>query len=135
MKGVNKAIIIGRLGRDPETRYTQGGSAVTNFSVATSEKWVDKNTGELREQTEWHNVVCFGKLAEIAGEYLLKGAPVYIEGRLQTQSWEQDGVKRYKTEINARELQMLGSKGDGQQRPQHTEVPADDGDFQDDIPF
>ncbi len=133
MSGINKAIIIGHVGRDPETRYTQGGDAVTNFSVATSEKWTDKSTGEIKEQTEWHNVVCWRRLGEVAGEYLRKGSKVYIEGKLQTRSWEQDGVKRYKTEINARELQMLDNKGEG--RPQHAEVPADDGEFQDDIPF
>ena len=101
-RGINKVILIGNLGRDPETRYTQGGSAVTNFSVATSENWRDKQTGENQERTEWHNVVCFARLAEIAGEYLKKGSKVYIEGSLRTSSWEQDGQKRYRTEVMAR---------------------------------
>ncbi len=109
---VNKAIIIGNLGRDPEMRYTQDGNAVANFSVATSERWTDRNTNERREQTEWHRVVCFRRLAEICGEYLHKGSKVYIEGRMQTRSWEgQDGQTRYTTEIVAREMQMLDSRG------------------------
>lgn len=113
-RGINKVILIGNLGRDPETRYTQSGSAVANFSVATSEQWQDRNTNERREQTEWHNVVCFARLAEIAGEYLRKGSKVYVEGRLQTRSWEgQDGQTRSRTEVIARELQMLDSRGAG----------------------
>lgn len=111
---VNKAILIGNLGRDPEMRYTQDGQAVANFSVATSERWTDRNTNERREQTEWHRVVCFRRLAEICGEYLHKGSKVYIEGRLQTRSWDgQDGQTRYTTEIVAREMQMLDSRGGG----------------------
>ncbi len=110
-RGINKVILIGNLGRDPETRYAQSGSAVTNFSVATSESWRDRSSGEQQERTEWHNVVCFARLAEIAGEYLRKGSKVYIEGSLRTSSWEQDGQKRYRTEIMARELQMLDSRG------------------------
>lgn len=111
---VNKAIVIGNLGRDPEMRYTQDGSAVANFTVATSERWTDRGTNEKREQTEWHRVVCFRRLAEICGEYLRKGSKVYIEGRLQTRSWEgQDGQTRYTTEIIAREMQMLDSRGGG----------------------
>ena len=109
MKGVNKVILVGALGRDPETRYTQGGGAVTNFSMATSESWKDKNSGQMQERTEWHNVVTFGRLAEIAGEYLRKGSKVYIEGSLQTSSWEQDGQKKYRTDVKARDLQMLDS--------------------------
>ncbi len=112
-RGINKVILIGNLGRDPETRYAQSGSAVTNFSVATSESWRDRTTGEQQERTEWHNVVCFARLAEIAGEYLRKGSKVYIEGSLRTTSWEQEGQKRYRTEIMARELQMLDSRGGG----------------------
>jgi single-strand DNA-binding protein len=108
---INKAILIGRLGRDPEIRYTQSGMAVANFTVATSEKWKDKNTGEMQERTEWHRIVAFGKLGEICGEYLTKGKQVYIEGRLQTRSWEQDGVTRYTTEIVANEMKMLEPKG------------------------
>ena len=110
-RGINKVILVGNLGRDPETRYAQNGSAVTSFSVATSESWRDRTSGEQQERTEWHNVVCFARLAEIAGEYLRKGSKVYIEGQLRTSSWEQDGVKRYKTDIHAREMQMLDSRG------------------------
>jgi single-strand DNA-binding protein len=110
-RGINKVILIGNLGRDPETRYAQGGGPITNFSVATSENWRDKASGEMQERTEWHYVVCFGRLAEIAGEYLRKGSKVYIEGSLRTSSWEQEGQKRFRTEIMARELQMLDSRG------------------------
>ena len=101
-RGINKVILIGNLGRDPETRYSQRGTPVTNFSVATSESWRDRQSGEQQERTEWHNVVCFARLAEIAGEYLKKGSKVYIEGSLRTSSWEQDGQKRYRTEIAER---------------------------------
>lgn len=110
-RGVNKVILVGNLGRDPETRYTQAGSAVARFSVATSEGWRDKSTQEMQERTEWHNVVCFARLAEIAGEYLRKGSKVYIEGSLRTSSWEQDGQTKYRTEIIGREMQMLDSRG------------------------
>lgn len=111
---INKVILIGNLGRDPEIRYTQNQSAVANFSVATSERWTDRATNERREQTEWHRVVCFQRLAEICGEYLHKGSKVYIEGRLQTRSWEgQDGQTRYTTEVVARDMQMLDSRGGG----------------------
>ncbi|MDY6905246.1 MAG: single-stranded DNA-binding protein [Thermodesulfobacteriota bacterium] len=110
MSGLNKAMIIGRLGRDPEVRYTQDGRAVTNFSVATSEEWKDKTTGEKNERTEWHRIVAFGRLGEICGEYLAKGKLVYVEGRLQTRSWEKDGVTRYTTEIVASGMQMLESR-------------------------
>ena len=115
-RGINKVMLIGNLGRDPETRYAQNGSAVTRFSIATSESWKDRTSGEQHERTEWHNVVCFARLAEIAGEYLRKGSKVYVEGSLRTSSWEANGEKKYRTEINARELQMLdsrGSMGDG----------------------
>ena len=111
---INKAILVGNLGRDPEMRYTQDGQAVANFTVATSERWTDRSSNERREQTEWHRVVCFRRLAEICGEYLHKGSKVYIEGRLQTRSWEgQDGQTRYTTEIVARDMKMLDSRGGG----------------------
>ncbi len=115
MSGVNKAILLGHLGRDPEIRYTQGGSAVCNFSVATSESYTPKDGGDRVEKTEWHNIVAFDKLAEICGEYLYKGKQVYIEGRIQTSNWEKDGVKHYKTEIIAYTMQMIGG-GDKQDR-------------------
>ena len=99
VRGINKVILVGRLGKDPEVRYIPNGGAVANLQVATSESWRDKQTGEMREQTEWHRVVLFGKLAEVAGEYLRKGAQVYIEGQLRTRSWEDNGITRYVTEI------------------------------------
>ena len=109
---LNKASLIGRLGGDPEVRYTQSGTAVANFTVATSERWKDKD-GQQQEQTEWHRIVAFARLGEICGEYLSKGSLVYIEGRIQTRSWDdKDGNKRYTTEIVAREMKMLGSKND-----------------------
>lgn len=110
MAGINKVILVGNLGKDPEVRYTQDGKAVAQFSIATSEEWKDKNTGEKREKTEWHRVVAFGRLGEICGEYLSKGRQVYIEGRLQTSSYEKDGITRYSTDIIADKMQMLGSK-------------------------
>ncbi len=117
MAGINKAIIVGRLGKDPEMRYMPDGTAVASFSVATSEDWKDKSTGEKKERTEWHRIVAFRKLGEICGEYLSKGKLVYIEGRLQTRSWDdKDGNKRYTTEIVASDMQMLGSKEDGARR-------------------
>ncbi|MFO7838772.1 MAG: single-stranded DNA-binding protein, partial [Desulfosalsimonadaceae bacterium] len=116
-KGLNKAILIGRLGKDPEIRYTQDGRAVANFTIATNEEWKDKNTGEKRERTEWHRIVAFGKLGEICGEYLSKGRLVYVEGRLQTRSWEQDGVTKYTTEIVAGDMQMLEAKNAGASQP------------------
>ena len=154
-RGVNKVILVGNLGRDPETRYTQGGSAVTQFSIATSDSWRDKASGEQQDRTEWHNVVCFARLAEIAGEYLRKGSKVYIEGSLRTSNWEQDGQKRYRTEIMARELQMLDSRSQvGDQGasfqndsygksaddqfsggPSTNDSTIADEDFEDDIPF
>ncbi len=125
MASVNKVILIGNLGRDPETRYMPDGGAITNISVATTEAWKDKN-GEKQEKTEWHRVAFFGKLAEIAGEYLKKGSQVYVEGRLQTRKWQdKEGVDKYTTEIVADRMQMLGSRqgmgGGGADR----EAPAD----------
>ena len=117
MASVNKVIIVGNLGKDPETRYAPSGDAVTNIVVATTETWKDKTSGEKREATEWHRVVFFGKLAEIAGQYLKKGSQVYLEGKLKTRKWQdKDGQDRFTTEINADEMKMLGSKGDGQQQ-------------------
>jgi single-strand DNA-binding protein len=150
-RGINKVILIGNLGADPETKYSQGGNAVTRLRVATSEGWRDKQTGEQQERTEWHTVVCFSRLAEIAGEFLRKGSKVYIEGSLSTSSWEQDGQKRYKTEVIARDLQMLDGRGSGgggagegapsgfeprRQQPAENRptLPEEDG-FDDDIPF
>jgi single-strand DNA-binding protein len=151
-RGINKVILIGNLGRDPETRYTQGGTPVTNFSVATSENWKDRQSGEQQERTEWHNVVCFARLAEIAGEYLKKGSKVYIEGSLRTSDWERDGQKHYRTEVIARDMQMLDSRGGGaptgfessssgssydrgQPQPASNAATLSDDDFDDDIPF
>ena len=107
---INKAMIIGNLGQDPEKKVSENGTVITTFSVATTEKWKDKNSGETIEQTEWHRVVAFRRLAEICAEYLRKGSRVYIEGKLQTRSWEKDGVKRYSTEIVAQEMKMLDSR-------------------------
>ena len=113
-RGVNKVILVGNLGADPETRYTASGSAVTNIRLATAESWRDKQSGEQQERTEWHRVVFFSRLAEIAAEYLRKGSQCYIEGRIQTRKWQgQDGQDRYTTEIVAAEMQMLGSRGSG----------------------
>ena len=144
MAGINKAIIVGRLGRDPEVRYTPDGTAVANFSIATSEEWKDKNTGEKKERTEWHRIVAWRRLGEICGEYLSKGRQVYVEGKLQTRSWEQDGVTKYSTEIVASDVQFLGGRDDnaGGGRPARSQT-ADQGypeppmaDTQDDdIPF
>ena len=111
-RGINKVILIGNLGADPETRHTAGGNAVTNLRVATSESWRDKQTGEQRENTEWHNVVLFGRLGEVAGEYLRKGSKVYLEGRLQTRKWQdRDGNDRWTTEVIANDMQMLDTRG------------------------
>jgi single-strand DNA-binding protein len=164
-RGVNKVILIGNVGGDPETRYLPNGNAVTNLTLATTDSWKDKQTGQQQDRTEWHRVVFFGKLAEIAGEYLRKGSQCYIEGRLQTREWEKDGVKRYTTEIVVDmngTLQLLGGRGGNeggdsaprQQRPQReqqapqqqapresrpqpaAQQPAPDYDsFDDDIPF
>ena len=158
-RGINKVILIGNLGNDPETRYTQSGSAVTNISLATSETWKDKQTGQPQERTEWHRVVFFNRLAEIAGEYLRKGSKVYVEGSLRTRKWQdQSGQDRYTTEIVANEMQMLDSRGSGQGAPypeqdfsseprsggapapqagggSQAQPPASFDDFDDDIPF
>ncbi len=150
-RGVNKVILIGNLGRDPEIRYMPNGQAVANITIATSESWKDKNTGEQQEKTEWHRIVFFRRLAEIAGEYLKKGSKVYIEGKLQTRKWQDNqGQDRYTTEILANELQMLDSRGsssnnfanDMSQDSGYNEpasapkaAPVAAGDFDDDIPF
>ena len=111
MASVNKVILIGNLGRDPETRYTADGAAVTNITIATSDRWKDKATGEMKEATEWHKIAFFGRLAEIAGEYLKKGRPVYVEGKLRTRKWQdKEGQDRYTTEVIADNMQMLGSR-------------------------
>jgi single-strand DNA-binding protein len=113
-RGINKAILIGNLGADPETRYTAGGTAVTNVNLATSDSWRDKSSGEMQERTEWHRVVFFARLAEVAGEYLRKGSKIYVEGRIQTRKWQnKEGQDVYTTEIVANEMQMLDSKGGG----------------------
>ena len=114
MAGLNKVMLIGNLGRDPEIRYSQQGTAMVNFSIATSEQWNDKNTGEKQERTEWHRVVAFGKPAEILEKYLSKGSKVYIEGRIQTRNYEKDGQTHYTTEIVVREFQFLGGRQDNQ---------------------
>lgn len=110
-RGVNKVILVGNLGNDPEVRYMPNGNAVANVTLATSETWKDKNTGEQQEKTEWHRVIFFNRLAEIVEQYVKKGSKLYIEGRLQTRSWEKEGQKHYTTEIVASELQMLDSRG------------------------
>ena len=158
-RGVNKVILLGNLGADPETRYTASGSAVTNIRLATTDSWRDRQSGEQQERTEWHRVVFFSRLAEVAAEYLRKGSQCYIEGRIQTRKWQgQDGQDRYTTEIVANEMQMLGSRGGGgggapQSRRREEDsgsawpgggqggsapAPASSGppdDFDDDIPF
>ena len=156
-RGINKVILVGNLGNDPETRFMPSGGAVTNVSLATSRAWKDKNTGQPQEQTEWHRVVFFNRLAEIAGEYLKKGSKVYVEGSLRTNKWQdKDGNDRYTTEIIANELQMLDTKGGpgdfsqgasnpqsaqssgqsgGQPAPQVTQVDNAMDNFDDDIPF
>ena len=151
-RGVNKVILIGNLGQDPEVRYMPNGGAVCNITVATSETWKDKNTGEQQERTEWHRVVMFRRLAEIAGEYLRKGSKVYLEGRLQTRKWQdQNGNDRWTTEIIADEMQMLDSRGggsadfaprqpaaqssqQGQQAQPQSSAPPVDNSYDDDIP-
>jgi single-strand DNA-binding protein len=113
-RGINKVILVGNLGQDPDTRYMPSGSAVTNLRIATSEQWKDKQTGEQKERTEWHNVAMFGRLAEIAAEYLRKGSQVYIEGKLRTRKWQdKQGADRWTTEVIADEMQMLGGRGGG----------------------
>lgn len=154
-RGVNKVILIGNLGADPETRFMPSGGAVTKVKMATSESWKDKNTGEPKERTEWHTVLFFNRLAEVAGEYLHKGAKIYVEGQIRTRKWQgQDGQDRWTTEIIAKEMQMLdtrgpdnsqqgGQQGGGNSRPQQ-QAPTqqssiddgyNDGGFDDDIPF
>ena len=163
-RGINKVILVGTCGKDPDTRYMPSGGAVSNISIATNEQWTDKQSGQKQERTEWHNVVFFGRLGEIAGEYLKKGSQVYIEGKLKTEQYEKDGITRYSTKIIASEMQMLGGRasggdfsanqssgaakpqydnqaqnqnqGQGQNQPmsQPVAATADDG-FDDDIPF
>jgi single-strand DNA-binding protein len=117
-RGINKVILVGNLGRDPEIRYTANGAAVANVTVATSESWKDKTTGEQQEKTEWHRIVFFNRLAEIVGEYLKKGSQIYVEGKLQTRKWQdQSGQDRYTTEVVGNEMQMLGSRGGGSSMP------------------
>lgn len=148
MASVNKVIIVGNVGRDPETRYMPSGDAVTNISVATSDRYKDKQTGEMKENTEWHRIAFFGKLAEIAGQYLKKGSQVYVEGRLRTRKWtDQSGQEKYSTEIIADSMQMLGARmagsGDAAEprsRSKPTDstsnqAPAGLGTMDDDIPF
>ncbi len=140
MSSVNKALIIGNLGQDPEIKYTQSGSPVANLSVATSERWKDKNTGEQKEQTEWHRVVVFGRLAEIAEQYLKKGSKIFIEGKIQTRNWEDaDGNKKYTTEVVAREMTMLDSKASMSSDAPSSDSPSKetpkDESFEEDIPF
>jgi len=126
-RGVNKVILVGNVGQDPETRYLPNGGAVTNLSIATSETWKDKNTGEAQERTEWHRVTFYQRLAEIVAEYVRKGSKIYVEGSLRTRSWEQDGVKRYATEVIANEMQMLdtrsGGDSQGSYQPQQSSAP------------
>ena len=151
-KGINKVILVGNVGGDPEMRHTPSGSAVTNLTLATSESWTDKQSGQRQERTEWHLVVFFNRLAEVTKQYVTKGSKIYIEGQLRTRQWEQDGIKRYTTEIVAAEMQMLdsrqGSQGfapQGQQQAQQSQQPQGQqqqppqggfaSDFDDDIPF
>ncbi|MCP3681040.1 MAG: single-stranded DNA-binding protein [Gammaproteobacteria bacterium] len=155
-RGINKVILIGNLGADPEVRYLPSGKAVTSLSLATSESWKDRQSGEMQERTEWHRISLFDRLAEIAGQYLKKGSKVYVEGRLQTHKWQdRDGNDRYTTEVIANTMQMLDSRGGGMpagvSRESYTEAPrqpatppaqqqpaaamATDGGFDDDIPF
>jgi len=155
-RGINKVILVGNLGQDPETRAMPSGSSVTNLRIATSESWKDKQSGEMKERTEWHSVAMFGRLAEIAGEYLRKGSQVYIEGSLRTRKWQdKQGNDRYTTEIIANEMQMLGSRGGGgaasggqgagrsrgggSEGDEYSQAPVasstEKDDFDDDIPF
>jgi len=142
MASVNKVIIVGNLGADPEARHTASGEMVCNINVATTETWKDKNSGERKEATEWHRVVFFGRTAEVASEYLRKGAQVYVEGRLQTRKWQdKEGEYRYTTEIRGDQMKMLGSKSDARQEPQRarpTQAQPEPGAFDgmdDDVPF
>jgi single-strand DNA-binding protein len=142
MSSVNKVIVIGNVGQDPEVKVLNSGNAVCNLSIATSEKWKDKATGERKEHTEWHRVSLFGRLAEIAGEYVRKGSKIYVEGRLRTRKWQdKDGSDRYTTEVLGDSLQLLDKRGDGERAPYRqpasepakAAAPADD--FDDEIPF
>tara|TARA_B100001079_G_scaffold262164_1_gene264031 strand:- start:218 stop:655 length:438 start_codon:yes stop_codon:yes gene_type:complete len=141
--GINKVILVGNLGQDPEIKYTAGGAAVTTLSLATSESWKDKDTGTDQEKTEWHRVVLWRRLAEIAGEYLKKGSKVYIEGQLQTRKWEQDGQTRYTTEVIGRDMQFLDSRGNSSGNSSYenssqdmgSQDLPDSGITDDDIPF
>lgn len=159
MASVNKVILVGNLGRDPETRYAPSGDAICNVTIATTDSWKDRNSGEKKEQTEWHRVVFFGKLAEIAGQYLKKGSQVYVEGSLRTRKWQdKEGQERYTTEIRADAMQMLGRREGGEapmrggddfdggsaprrpapqreSRQESSPPPGNFGDFDDDIPF
>ena len=148
MASINKVIVVGNLGKDPETRYMPNGEAVTNITVATTDSWKDKNTGEKKDQTEWHRITFYRKLAEVAGQYLKKGSQVYIEGRLQTRKWaDKGGVERYTTEIIADVMQMLGGRPSGdvsantntnaRSKPKQQSTPSAAGfeDMDDDIPF
>ena len=142
--GINKVILVGNLGQDPEVKYTAGGAAVTTLSLATSESWKDKDTGSDQERTEWHRVVLWRRLAEIAGEYLKKGSKVYIEGQLQTRKWEQDGQTRYTTDVIGRDMQFLDSRGNSSSnnssyedtnQDMGSQSMPDSGITDDDIPF
>jgi single-strand DNA-binding protein len=144
-RGVNKVILVGNLGKDPETKYMPSGDCVCNFSIATTESWKDKGSGEKIEKTEWHNIVMFRRLAEVAGEYLRKGSQVYIEGKLKTRKWQdKSGADRWTTEIEAREMQMLGARGGDagmgaparqQSAPPPAAAAGGGPDYEDDIPF
>ena len=141
-RGINKVILVGNLGADPETRYTAGGSAVTKIRIATSETWRDKQSGEQQERTEWHRVTFFGRLAEIAGSHARKGSPIYVEGTMSSSEWtDKDGVRRNRTEINARELILLNGGGDAQTAPRARPVRGkardgeERGEVVEDIPF
>lgn len=144
MSSINKSIIIGNAGKDPEIRYLSDGSAVVNITVATSEKWKDKATGEQKEATEWHRIVLYGKVAEIAGEYIKKGSSAYYEGKLKTRKWtDQSGIERYTTEIVCDKLQLLGGKPQAESQPEKRPAPSRKpstppqsiADLDDDIPF
>ncbi len=142
MRGVNKVILIGTLGRDPEVKATQNGQSVASLSVATSEQWTDKASGEKTEKTEWHKVTIWGKLADIAGQYLRKGSSVYLEGKIQTRKWQdQNGQDRYSTEIVADQMQMLGGKGgnhsdsEAPPPPKPPKAAPQASSFEDEIPF
>lgn len=133
-RGVNKCIIVGSVGKDPEVRVTQQGDCIVNFSVATTESWKDKQ-GQKQEATEWHRICAFGKLAEIIRDYVVKGSKVYVDGKLKTRSYEKDGVKMYTTEIVASEMQLLDSKGDSSRPAQAQQAQPEAPSFDDDLPF